>query len=665
MVNRESLAQFPDPAYTLRQFSSYDRATVRPGEPSWFANWDRSMFIRTDSVNGRKEYVMYEANGPGAIVRFWMTFAGENCGRGILRFYFDNQKIPAIEGPALDILSGTLLTTEPLASSVSDSTVYEMRGHNLYLPLPYSQLCKVTYESANIADAGAKTGGEAVYYNIDYRTYEKGTKVITYSKEEMAGAASTIVEVQEKLKMRDRGLDNMETDTLLVAEMIKAGGSISHAIGGAGAIRQLSFKVNPSILPQALRTTILELIFDGNSTVWCPLGDFFNTGYQLRLSDTWYSSVSSGGNLDCWWVMPFQNSCEIRIHNLGNSEVEIQEMKVISAPWHWSKNSMYFGTSWHQYTGLNTGEMKDNEGNGGPFDINYVELTGKGVYVGDAITLFNTVYAWWGEGDEKIFVDYESFPSFIGTGTEDYYGYAWCRPEKFANHPFIGQPDGSGNFNPGYTINIRHRGLDAIPFNRNLKFDFEMWHWTRATINYAPVSFWYMLPGGKTNISPDVEGARAKVALKRSDIISPEIRNGRIEGEDMDLGSVSGGRFRYQNDIGKGWSSNMQILWTGEQIGDILVLFFDSDVEVTGELVGHFTKANDYGSFRIRLNCSYPGKVVELNDDSLQLQSISFDRVHLNKGRNKLEVELIRYGKDPQKSFFGLDYLELKEIVLK
>ncbi len=660
MIDRESLAQFPAPAYTLRQFSSYDRATVRPGEPSWFANWDRSMFLRTDSVDGRKEYVMYDAKGPGAIVRFWMTFAGENCGRGILRIYFDNQNEPAIIGTALDILSGALLTAGPLASSVSDSTAYEMRGHNLYLPLPYSKHCKVTYESANITDPGAKTGGEAVYYNIDYRTYKKGTRVIGYSKEEMEKATPTVELVSEKLRSRDRGIENLETDTLHVENKIDAGSSVSYTMKGPMAVRQISLRVSPSIDPQSLRTTIIEMIFDGNATVWCPLGDFFNTGYQLRSSNTWYSSVTTGGSLDCWWVMPYKNSCEIRIHNLGGSEVELQGMQVITSPWQWDRNSMYFGASWRQYTGLNTGEMKDNEGNGGPFDINYVELTGKGVYVGDAITLFNTVYAWWGEGDEKIYVDNEPFPSFIGTGTEDYYGYAWCRPEKFANHPYIGQPDGSGNFDPGYTVNIRHRGLDAIPFCTSLKFDFEMWHWTRATINYAPVCFWYILPGGNAGAKPRVEDAKAKVALQRSDIISPEILNGKIEGENMVFGSLTGGRFRYQNDVKKGWSGNMQVLWSGAKTSDNLELFFDAPEDFNGKIEGHFTKADGYGTFRLKLNDISCSNLVELGSDSLILRSISLGNVHLKKGRNKLEVELVKPGNDPQKSYFGLDFLELK-----
>jgi hypothetical protein len=157
---------------------------------------------------------------------------------------------------------------------------------------------------------------------------------------------------------------------------------------------------------------------------------------------------------------------------------------------------------------------------GNPFDINYTKLEGEGIYVGDVLVLFNTEPRWWGEGDEKIYVDGEGFPSHIGTGTEDYYGYAWCRPESFTNHPFISQPDGSGNLAPGYTVNIRYRGLDGIPFKESLTFDMELWHWTKALMNYAVATFWYMKPGGKCFVEPDIAGAKAKVALKRSDIVS-------------------------------------------------------------------------------------------------------------------------------------------------
>ena len=90
MTNRKTLAEYPSPGYFCKQFSSYDRASVESDQKSWFANWDRSMFVRTETDHGRKEYVLMDAKGPGAIVRMWMTFSGENSRRGVLRIYLDD-----------------------------------------------------------------------------------------------------------------------------------------------------------------------------------------------------------------------------------------------------------------------------------------------------------------------------------------------------------------------------------------------------------------------------------------------------------------------------------------------------------------------------------------------------------------------------------------------
>lgn len=521
MIDRNSLPQYPDPYYTCKQFSSYDRATVAPGDKSWFANWDRSMFIRVDSLNGKKEYVMMETNEPGAIVRFWMTFAGTDSGKGILRIYFDHNPRPAIEGQAVDIISGGQITGAPLSTSVSDLTKYSMRGHNLYMPLPYAKHCKVTYESSNIKDFGAKTGGESVYYNINYRSYQPGTKVVTYSEKELKKNQTLLAAVQKQLQHREVVIPQ-NTETVSLKGDILPGQSMTHKIeGNNAAVRKLMFRIKAPNREQALRSTILTIRFDGNCTVQCPIGDFFGTGYQVSPLNTWYAHVDAEGMMSCFWVMPYREKCEIELENRGMQTVTVQNGDVITAPYQWDDNTMYFSSAWKQFTRLETGEFKSNEGDGGPFDINYVTLKGKGVYVGDGLTLFNTVDAWWGEGDEKIYVDGESFPSHIGTGTEDYYGYAWCRPERFSNHPFIAQPDGSGNFHPGYTVNLRYRSLDAIPFSSSLRFDMEMWHWVKATINFAPITYWYIHPQDVAPAPSELKDAQEPVALRLEDLFSP------------------------------------------------------------------------------------------------------------------------------------------------
>ena len=489
MIDRDGLAQFPTPAYLCHQASSYDRGSVTPGDVSWFANSDRSMFVRTEESDGRTEYVMMDAEGPGAIVRFWMTFSGPDCGKGTLRIYLDGAKKPTIVGTALDIISGGALVGAPLSTSVSDLTLYENRGHNLYLPIPYSKGCKVTYESSNIKDFGAKTGGECVYYNINYRAYAPDTKVNTFSNKELAKNDQLIAKVQRLLQHRSLELPEGSTSQRIDNKRLASGESFSYTITEPNAaIRKVRFNVKAADKEEALRNTFVSFSFDSHKTIECPIGYFFSSGYRINSQHTWYGRVDIEGSLTSYWVMPFVRECVVSIENRGSQEVQITEGELTYGPFAWGDNTMYFHADWKEQKNMEIGWRE-----AGAFDFNYITLEGKGVYVGDALTVYNRVDAWWGEGDEKVYVDGEEFPSHFGTGTEDYYGYAWCRPERISNHPYIAQPSGDGNFHPGYTVNIRYRGLDAIPFNTSLRCDMEVWHWVKSELDFSPVTFWYQI----------------------------------------------------------------------------------------------------------------------------------------------------------------------------
>ncbi len=88
MTDFDAITKFTSPSYRLKQASSYDRRSVSPDKPGWFANTDYNQFIREEKKDGHTEYVMMDADGPGAIVRFWLTTVVKP---GMLRFYFDNE----------------------------------------------------------------------------------------------------------------------------------------------------------------------------------------------------------------------------------------------------------------------------------------------------------------------------------------------------------------------------------------------------------------------------------------------------------------------------------------------------------------------------------------------------------------------------------------------
>jgi hypothetical protein len=127
-------------------------------------------------------------------------------------------------------------------------------------------------------------------------------------------------------------------------------------------------------------------------------------------------------------------------------------------------------------------------------------LAGVGHQVGTMLDVENPPSAaWWGEGDEKITVDDEAFPSLFGTGTEDYFGFAWSTPEPFA-HAYHAQTRAPEEGFGGLFSMNRFHILDPIPFSRSLRFELEIWHWSETSIAADALLYWYARPGGHDDL---------------------------------------------------------------------------------------------------------------------------------------------------------------------
>ncbi len=653
MTNRSSLTYFPENSYEIEQFSSYDRKSVSPEEEGWWANADFTQFVREEENDGRREFVMFDADGPGAVVRFWMTFAGQGSTDGILRIYIDGNDQPVIEGNALEILSGGVLAAAPLSASVSPETEYERRGHNLYLPVPYAQHCKITIENAAIKYEN-NSWRPSIYYNINYRNYAPGIEVESFSKEILRRAEQQINRTNQLLvnhqeaEMPEVQLKNLAANEEWVIDL-----------NGMKAISEIHMKLSAADMNQALRSTVLSISFDEEQTVWVPVGDFFGTGYRIFQSETFYTSVSEHGLMKSFWKMPFQNSAKIRLINFGNQEVEV-ELGVATEDYKWKNNSMYFGASWHEYNRINTAKDTSADWH---FDVNYVDIKGQGIYAGDALTVFNTADAWWGEGDEKIFVNHEAFPSCIGTGTEDYYGYAWCRPEKFT-HPFIAQPTGEGNFHPGMTVNMRYRALDAMPFTNELSSNIELWHWSKTKINYAMTAFFYVRPGFGINLKPDPEIVKLRVAMDRTDIYEPKVdENGKIEGEYLEVMVYDSGDLNSQSG-NYGWSNGSQLWWRNASAGDELTAKFILDKTGKYKVSAQLTKAVDYGIIQLYLNGKSIGnKFNGYMEKGVKPVQVNLGTHNLSEGENIVSVKILGSDKRAKPgNMAGIDFLEFQKL---
>ena len=632
MTDRTALARFPNPAYTCRQASSYDRGAVSPTE-NWFANADASHFLRVEP-NG--ESVLMEADGPGAITRFWITapaFVNH------LKFYIDDNPEPVIAGKSDEIIGLGGLVPAPLSQVTA-------RGLNLYLPIPYAKKIKVTCDRMEEQ--------KAFYYQINYRTYPTGTPTESLTKEQLDALSERIAEVNHALS-EGTFTPPAEATSMVCKNCLEADELTEPlTLTGPQTILSLGVALSAEDTASALRSTLLSITFDGEETVYCPVGDFFGSGIGVNPYQTWYTRVEKEGMMTCFWPMPFEKSAEIRLVHVGPGDVD-STLTVVSAPSEWSASSMYFHANWRQEREIQTlaGE--------GTKDWNYVTLAGKGVYVGDVLSLLNRDPSWWGEGDEKIYVDGETFPSHFGTGTEDYYGYAWGTPDFF-DSPFRAQPRGEGPGSYGNVTNLRFRTLDAIPFQTDLRFDIEIWHWAATKVDYAVAAFWYGLAGATTVGAPlwqqTAEEAASPVAYRTPFRI--QVEGFRFADPDQPVA----GSLTVQNmaSFGDAWKENRQLWWTQTQPGDRIELLVAAERENPTRLRLGLTAAVDYGVVQLWLDGEKLGEPIDLYnpDRVIHLEKTLENLPPLAAGDHKLGVEIIGKNEKSIGTMFGCDFVTLE-----
>ena len=650
MTDYGAVARWPDPPYTCRQASSYDRRSKTPADPGgWFANTDNmdgsGDSLRWETIAGRRECVLMDVDGPGAVVRFW---TGGQPPKGKVRFYLDGAEAPAIEAPLYDLLTGKSFVPRPLAIENAGA------AGNLYLPVPYARHCKITYDEAR-GNPNAPPPGR--WYNIEYRTYPAGTKVKTFSMADFKALAPSVARTAQILLWPPAfGDGKTERVELSVAPSKEEAVDLPP---GPAAIICLSINAGATreeATEQALRSTVLRIAFDGQETVWCPVGDFFGSGVGLNRLKSWYRTVWDCGRMECRWVMPYEKSARITIANLGKRKVQAYVGASIT-PWKWDARSMHFHANWRQDRGIPTRPHKD---------WNYITITGKGVYLGDTLALFNPVKNWWGEGDEKIWVDGETFPSHFGTGSEDYYGYAWGNTTLFQG-PFANQVRVDGPGNMGHTTVTRTRSLDAIPFTKSLQTDIEIWHWADCKVNYAAAAYWYALPGATSNRGPAPEEATAPIPETPERARRRKIP-GAVECETMQVVAKSAGLAIETQDVGAlqigRWSVGKQMFVRANQPGDFVELRIPVAEPGPKRVTLYGTKSRDYGILRFSID----GKAVAKDYDAYSGQSMASGPIDVGvfepkDGQMVLRVEVV--GANPAatgtKSFFGLDAVVLSK----
>ena len=274
------------------------------------------------------------------------------------------------------------------------------------------------------------------------------------------------------------------------------------------------------------RKLILRVWWDGadEPSIEAPLGDFFAVGHGIdRPVNSLPIRVSSEGRArNCYWTMPFRKSARFEIENQGVNEVRrfyyyIDYRRVPELP----KDELYFHARYRQEWPCPKVEL-DGINRDGAHNYVILQTEGRGTYVGCNLSITNNQAGWWGEGDDFFWIDGESEPRMIGTGSEDYFCDAWGMRE--IEGPFYGCPLFTGLYTGDVCTVYRFHVADPVPFKKSIKFAIEHGHANDRSDDFSSVAYWYQdqpfqnrhglftVPPVEERLSPQ---ARARLVLPK------------------------------------------------------------------------------------------------------------------------------------------------------
>ncbi len=401
---------------------------------------------------------------------------------------------------------------------------------------------------------------------------------------------------------------------------------------------------------------LLRIYYDGSERpgVEAPLGDFFANSFGRRSEVISVPVVvEDADSYNCFWRMPFRKSARVEVVNQSEKKLNllyynIDWIKKDSLP----EDTPYFYAQYRQEYPVEQGK-----------DYVILDTMGKGHYVGTVLSVRSRSPSWFGEGDEKIYIDGENKASIWGTGTEDYFLSAWGL--KTTSTPYFGTPyfDQWGIVG-GHTSAYRWHVHDPIVFSKSIKVTMEHWGWISADENpdgkthswnerqddYSSVAFWYQT--GQPTFSARAPHACER-ALPNLDLIFPAkpYTDGKYHGVgnadvQTNLGFFPQGQLFYRPDQSEG-------AW--------VEIPFTAETKEPRRLLIKGTRAGDYGRYQASLNGVKLGRPIDLYHSSLSDWEWHLLDFWPEPGQYTLRLECV--GKNPKSTghFLGIESLRLRE----
>jgi len=428
---------------------------------------------------------------------------------------------------------------------------------------------------------------------------------------------------------------------------------------GPGRITHIWFTIGADD-PNYPRSMTLRIYWDGEKepSVEAPIGDFFAVGHGLSVPlNSMPVAVSSEGRArNCYWPMPFRKSARITVSN------DSPDKRVRSLYYYvdWQKlpglppDTMYFHAQYRQEFPCKMGE-----------DYLILDAEGDGVYVGTVLSVQKDEDSWFGEGDDRFFIDGSKEPILRGTGTEDYFCDAWgFRP---FDNPFYGvsvwegdRADDRGTayrwhiadpvrFHKSLQVTIEHKG---VTFNREGKVTSGF----RERPDYfSSVAFWYQR--GKTKRFFTMPPAKDRI-----------VQGTNLEAESLvkKMSSVPG-EFEIQK--GRGYSGGAQFFFKPTEQKAWLEVPFEVPEDGRYVVKADLTRSRDYGIYEIQLDGRRVGEPVNLYNATSMVKPENLGSRELTKGEHRLRFVCVGHdpashldGKTDPGYYLGLDKIYFRKL---
>jgi D-arabinan exo alpha-(1,3)/(1,5)-arabinofuranosidase (non-reducing end) len=377
----------------------------------------------------------------------------------------------------------------------------------------------------------------------------------------------------------------------------------------------LTIAANEYAWPRLFR---LRVFYDGSAepSVDAPVGDFFAVGhgFERPVKSEMVRASSDGRARNSYWPMPFAKSCRITLTNEGRRRAD----------------HVYFHVDWEKRPSLPPGTLyfharykQELPAPAEKRSYTFLDVKGRGFYAGTVLSVIQPSAGWFGEGDERFYVDGETTPSIIGTGSEDYFNDAWGL--HVVDGPYYGvtvaDGTGLGSRMTGYRWHIK----DPIPFQKSLRFDIEHLGWTfndDGSLKSAfgerddlisSVSFWYQ-QGLATGLPPVPYGS---ARLPQGNAQQIEVESA------IDAVRAEKGKAQVFKDLF--WSKDV-VVFAAEGPGAKLEVPFGVSEAGDYEIYTQVAQGSDYGIYTVLLDGKKPEAPVLEHEPGADVRpQLSFD----------------------------------------